>query len=155
MRAVCDRARIADEEPPVPIRSARLAAFSIFPLLGAAAPAQDADAPALAIRLDSLAQVEGTCRVTFVAENGLGSDIAQLVVEAVAFDVEGGVARLSLLDFGELQDGRPRMRQFDMPDMVCDGIGALLFNGVQTCEGADDCAARLTVSSRAEIELLG
>ncbi|MEM8848826.1 MAG: hypothetical protein AAGE03_02210 [Pseudomonadota bacterium] len=107
-------------------------------------------APSLAITLDSLAQVDGACRLTFVARNGLAADAEALVVEAVAFNADGGVARIALFDFGGLPADRTRVRQFDLGEMACDAVGAVLVNGVQSCEGPADCAQALSVSSRAD-----
>lgn len=120
--------------------------------LSAPALAEEA-VPAISVELNALDPVEGACRLVFVARNGLEADVASLILEAVAFDPEGGVARISLFDFGELPAGRIRVRQFDLPKLSCDGVGSLLINGVQTCEGVEDCP--LAVSSRTEVELLG
>jgi len=124
-------------------------------LLASPAMAQDAVPAALSIELNALDQIEGACRLVFVARNGLAVDVGGLVIEAVAFDTSGGVARIALFDFGQLPMGVPRVRQFDLPQMACDSIGSLLVNGVQSCEGPAECAASLTVSSRTKVELLG
>ncbi|MEM8823948.1 MAG: hypothetical protein AAGF30_10100, partial [Pseudomonadota bacterium] len=107
-------------------------------------------AATLAIELDNLAQVEASCRLTFVARNGLETDADSLVVEAVAFDSNGGVARIALFDFGSLPSNRTRVRQFDLGDMACENVGAVLVNGVQSCDGPAGCASALSVSSRAD-----
>ncbi|PJI84279.1 hypothetical protein BC777_3820 [Yoonia maricola] len=128
---------------------------SLFALSVAVPPSPAlAQEQALSLQLDSLAQVETACRLTFVARNGFGSDLAALVVEAVAFDAEGGIAQISLLDLGALPSGSLRVRQFDLAGTACDGIGSVLINGVQRCEGADSCDSALSVSSRAGVELM-
>ena len=121
--------------------------------LTAPAAAQEG-AAALAIALDGLAQAGEACRLTFVARNGLDGGVDPLVLEGVAFDREGGVARISLFDFGALPAGRTRVRQFDLADTDCAAVGGLLINGVQRCEGVEGCADALAVSSRADVELL-
>ncbi|MEM9248389.1 MAG: hypothetical protein AAGB05_06785 [Pseudomonadota bacterium] len=114
---------------------------------------------ALALTLDGIAQTEAACRLTFVARNGLAADVASLVVEAVAFSPDGGVERIALFDFSALPVDRLRVRQFDLPGTACAAVGSMLVNGVQRCEGdgldPDACAAAITVSSRADVELLG
>lgn len=122
---------------------------------GMAAAAQEA--PRLGIELDGLTPVEGACRVTFVARAAMGGDIASLVFEGVAFDAAGGVALLTLLDFGALPDGRPRVRQFDLEGLDCGQVGGLLLNGIEACEGpgAPACLEALAVSSRAAVPLEG
>ncbi|MEM6739862.1 MAG: hypothetical protein AAF646_07075 [Pseudomonadota bacterium] len=117
------------------------------------------DTAVLALTLDGLAPVDGACRLTFVARNGLAADVASLVVEAVAFGPEGSVERIALFDFGALPVDRLRVRQFDLPGTPCEAVGSMLVNGVQTCQGegldAEQCAPVISVSSRAEVELLG
>lgn len=127
-------------------------------LLAALAPAAHAqDAPSLSVELNALDDVEEACRMVFVAENGMAIDVTALVLEAVAFDASGGVAQISLFDFGELPAGLPRVRQFDLAGRACDDVGSILINGVQTCELGSTEAAEcpLSVSSRTDVEVLG
>ena len=111
-----------------------------------------AEAPKLSLELNAVAEQDSGCRITFVATNTLGADIAALVVEAVIFTPDGLVDRLALLDFAALPQTRPRVRQFDLPGLPCDRIGQVLINAVGTCTGAGvepaTCAAAMTVSSR-------
>lgn len=124
-----------------------LGALIAGPALAQTAP-PDGDG-ALSITLDGRAQEGAACRLTFVAQNGLGAD-AGPVIEAVAFDTEGGVAAITLFDLGEIPDGRTRVRRFDLPGTDCAGLGAILVNGVEDCGGAEGCAGRLRVASRVE-----
>jgi hypothetical protein len=124
----------------------------------AAQEAAQQAAPALGIELNRVLQVEGACRLTFLAENGLGTDLAQVVFETVLFTTDGAVERLTLLDLGALPAGRPRVREFDMAGLSCDGLGRVLINGVDTCAGveAGACAAALGVRSRVDgVEVVG
>ncbi|MFU8862660.1 MAG: hypothetical protein ACNA7O_02015 [Rhodobacterales bacterium] len=111
-----------------------------------------AEQPALDIELNAAQDREGGCRMSFVAMNGLGSDLSALVLEAVIFTPEGGVDRLALLDFQELPHARPRVRQFDLPDLACSQVGQVLINAVNACSGADltpeTCSAAITLRSR-------
>ena len=146
--------------------AAVLAAF-LAPPAAAQDAAPEGDAGALALELDGLLQVEGACRLTFQARNGLGAGIGALVIEAVALGGGGGVERIALFDFRDLPADRLRVRQFDLPDMDCGAVGAVLVNGVQACEAAEGgagaapaldpaaCARALSVSSRTDVELLG
>lgn len=99
------------------------------------------------------------CTLTFVITNGLGQPIDKVVYETVLFDKDGRVDRLTLFDFGMLPSARPRVRQFAMPQIACDQVGRVLFNGVHTCkvEGVDQqvCEINLMPSSRIDIEVLG
>ncbi|SFR12700.1 hypothetical protein [Poseidonocella sedimentorum] len=120
---------------------------------GAAAPS------ALAIEFNSLNQLDGACRLTFLATNATGSDIDGVSLEAVLFTTQGAVERLTIFDLGALPQGRPRVRQFDVPGLSCDAVGQVLVNGLASCEGASltpaSCLKSLTLSSRTSAELLG
>lgn len=115
--------------------------------------------PSLTLELNAVQDVEGACRVTFVANNSTGSAIDKAVFETVIFDTSGAVVRLSLFDFRELPKGRPRVRQFDVPGMTCDTIGQTLINGTNTCIAngveSDICRDGLNLLSRITIKLLG
>jgi len=118
-----------------------------------------AGASHLSIELNSVEQQDGTCRLTFVAENRLGSDASAVVLETVLFDTSNQVVDLTLFDFRELPDGSPRVRQFDMAGLDCASLGRVLLNGVHACTGtgltAELCAAGLRWSSRTRVEVLG
>lgn len=135
-----------------------------FALAGLACMAEAQDQPAdtttgLKIELNSATDTDGACRISFVVENALGADLSEAVFETVLFDTAGSVERLTLFDMRDLPDGRPRVRQFQIDGIACDGIGRILFNGVQACtgEGLDDgaCMDGLGLTSRTEIEVLG
>lgn len=129
-----------------------------FPVM---ASAQSSEAPEakLHLELNTVQDVNGACRLTFMARNETGSAIDQAVFETVIFDSSGGVVSLALFDFRELPADRPRVRQFDLPGMSCDTVGQALINGANTCvvNGADSelCDAALSLGSRLEVELLG
>jgi hypothetical protein len=113
----------------------------------------------LALELNAVQDVEGACRFTFVAKNDTGATIDKAIFETVIFDTSGSVVRLSLFDFRKLPKGRPRVRQFDVPEMTCDSIAQTLINGTNTCivNGAesDICGDGLMLSSRITVKLLG
>lgn len=140
----------------------RLAAVAALAgaLAGPAAAASDA-APEAALRLDlnTVAQIEGACRLTFVVENALGADLDSLVLETVIFDAAGMVERLSLFDFQAVPADRMRVRQFDLPGASCEGIGHVLVNAAESCAGAgvgpEACMERLELRSRAGLEVSG
>lgn len=129
-----------------------------------AALAQDTDLTGkLSVELNSAdtSEAEGApaCTLSFFAINGLSSDVDGLVLETVIFDTDGKVDRLTLFDLGALPMARPRVRQFAVPGVGCDGIGQILINGVQSCSGTELtpglCTDALLPSSRVEIKILG
>lgn len=123
------------------------------------AMAQEAQGAKVSIELNALESVEGGCRISFFIQNGHDAEITQAVYEAVLFDSEGRVDRLTLFDFGALPAARPRVRQFVIPDLTCSGFGRLLINGVQSCTGdglpEGACSTDLELSSRTDVEVLG
>jgi hypothetical protein len=126
--------------------------LSSLVMIGLLPTAVIAETPVLGIELNAVEDRAGGCRMTFVATNGLGADISALVLEAVIFSPEGLVARLVLLDFQDLPQARPRVRQFDLPDLECAKVGQILINQVGSCTGQDlpeqACADALQTSSR-------
>lgn len=131
-------------------------------LIGApmAGAAQETDVTGkVAVELNTVSDGEGACTLTFMVTNGHPVDIEKLVYETVLFDAAGSVDRLTLFDFGALPVGRPRVRQFAVPDLTCDSLGRVLFNGLHTCAAdgleQDNCAKGLLPSTRVDIEVLG
>jgi hypothetical protein len=112
---------------------------------------------AIRLGLDSLEPAGSACRVTLVAENALGTEIAKLAYEFVFFDKDGRVELLTVLDLRDLPAGRTRVRQFDLPGLDCAGVSRLLVNDAKTCEGpgldATACLGRLETSSKASVPL--
>ncbi|MEM0949640.1 MAG: hypothetical protein AAGK37_19735 [Pseudomonadota bacterium] len=113
----------------------------------------------LSLELNATQDVDGACRLSFVARNETGVGIEKAVFETVIFDAQGGVVSLSLFDFRDLPKDRPRVRQFDLPGMGCNMIGQTLINGASTCvvDGAESdlCDRTLSLTSRVSVELLG
>jgi hypothetical protein len=113
-------------------------------------PAQQPE-PSLGLELNTVADLSGSCRLTFVADNGTGTDIGDLQFEMAVFDT-GGIARLVTFEFGALRDGRIRVLQFDLPDQGCAGVSMLHVNKVVSCQAGGQpselCDAALRASSR-------
>ncbi|WP_273522534.1 hypothetical protein [Rhodosalinus sediminis] len=139
-----------------------IAALCAAAALAAPAPAAAAEeeiGARLSIELNTARSVEGGCELSFLAINGHARDVEAAVFEAVLFDAEGRVERLTLLDFGALPAGRPRVRQFVLPETTCEGLGEVLFNGATDCAAGDlgpaACTDGLELRSRADIGVIG
>ncbi|MEM9248834.1 MAG: hypothetical protein AAGB05_09090 [Pseudomonadota bacterium] len=137
-----------------------VAAAAIATIFGPGeARAQDTSDGALTIELNAVMPADGGCTIVFLLQNEGSAPVSSAVFEAVLFDQAGAVNRLTLFDFGALPAARPRVRQFVIPELACDGIGAVLINGAQTCTvgGASSsiCEDRLKLSSRVDVELIG
>lgn len=124
------------------------------------APDAKAGDPALSLELNAAEPVDGACRISLLVENTLSGDITALGVEAVLFDRNGRVLRLLTLDLEAAPQGRPRLRQFDLPGLDCAALGRVLFNAVKPCSGdgleATTCQRALAPRSRVDgVEVLG
>ncbi|MEM8654316.1 MAG: hypothetical protein AAGF36_06185 [Pseudomonadota bacterium] len=138
---------------------ARLSALALaLTPLGAVADEMDLTGK-IAVELNTVSDGDSSCTLTFMVTNGHAAPIDKLVFETVLFDAGGAVDRLTLFDFGALPVGRPRVRQFAVPNLTCGGLGRVLFNGLHTCEAtgleASACGEGLVPTSRVAIEVLG
>lgn len=113
----------------------------------------------LVIELNAVETTATGCSLSFLLINGIPHPIESLVLEAVLLNTGGQVDRLTLFDFGSLPSARPRVRQFELADVDCDGIGSVLINGAENCEtgGAPftECEDRFELRTRVEIDLIG
>lgn len=104
------------------------------------------------IELNTSADVDGACRLTFVATNNTGVSLTKTAYEVAAFNADGIVSQLMVLEFGELPQSKTRVVQFDLPGLKCEEISRLLVNGQDTCEATDGakdiCMKALSASSR-------
>ncbi|HSF64462.1 MAG TPA: hypothetical protein VLA78_08745 [Paracoccaceae bacterium] len=126
-------------------------------LLGAGVATADT-APRMGLTLAGADPTGDACRLSFLAENALGADLSALVLEAAVFTGDGRLDRLMLLDFRDVPQGRPRLRQFDLPGADCAALGQVLINGAAPCDGVAPgaCIAGLALSSRvAGLEVTG
>ena len=123
------------------------------------ATAQDQIDGKIAVELNSAQSGDNACTLSFLVTSGMASDVSKLVFEAVLFDADGQVNRLTLFDFAAVPQARPRVRQFALPGQTCDGLGRVLLNGVNTCEGDGltpaACETGLITRSRTAIDLQG
>ncbi|ARO14984.1 hypothetical protein BVG79_01640 [Ketogulonicigenium robustum] len=112
----------------------------------------------VAIELNRLESFEGSCRLTFVTRNGLSQPIAGMMAETVLFDPNGGVAKMTMFELGDVAAGQTRVRRYEVTGNACDGLGNVLINQWQTCEagdlGEEACTAAITLSSRTALGLL-
>ena len=121
------------------------------------AAAQEVDQePRLAIELNALQPSDRGCRVTFVATNHLEGDLDRAAYELAFFDTDGLVARLAVVDFLDLVQGRTKVRQFEFAGMDCSAVGRILVNDLAECSGTDvaaaSCMSRLSLDNKTSIQ---
>lgn len=138
------------------------ALFAAILMTPAMAFAQETQGKNVTLELNAVDQLDEACRVSFLIQNGFDTDITQAVYEAVLFDTEGRVDRLTLFDFGALPAARPRVRQFVVPGLACAALGSVLINGAETCTGEGEgfdagiCTRDLQLRSRTDgVEVMG
>lgn len=106
----------------------------------------------LGLELNALQQSDAGCRITFLAENRLGTEVTRSSFELALFGAEGGIDRLVALDFGALPDGKSRVVQFELKQLACEGVGRVLVNDITACEGGEltpaACLAALVPTTR-------
>ena len=116
-------------------------------------------APSITVELNGVTPRDSACQLTFFLTNTFDSDITGLVLETVLLTKDGLVDRLTLFDMRDVPMARPRVRQFDVPDMDCETLGQVLINGLSACEGSgltpEFCLNSMSLSSLIEVELLG
>ena len=56
----------------------------------------------ISVELNAAETTEDACKLTFMITNGLETPVDKIIYEAVLFDTEGQVDRLTLFDFGTL-----------------------------------------------------
>lgn len=114
---------------------------------------------AVTIELNAVKSGDAACTLTFLVTNGHPTRIDKAVYETVLFDGAGQVDRLTLFDFGTLPAGRPRVRQFSVAGVTCDGLSRVLINGAHTCTAPglaeSACEAGLILKTRTDIEVIG
>jgi hypothetical protein len=129
-----------------------LATASILSVAPVAAQVTAIEPGQFGLELNALQQSETGCRITFLAENRLGSEIGKSSFELALFGADGGIDRLVALDFGVLPEGKSRVVQFELKQLACDDIGRVLVNDITACEGGDltpsACLAALVPATR-------
>lgn len=124
-----------------------------------ALPVSAQDAAEFSLELNNAAETSaGGCRLTYVATNTTGAELAQTAYEVAVFNADGVVSRILVLEFGALTDGKTKVVQFDLADQGCTDISRIVVNDVAACTLADGsgegdfCISGLVTASRAAIQ---
>lgn len=111
-------------------------ALTVSLAMGPALAQQAAPAPSLTLELNAAQPSEKGCRLTFVVNNGLGTDLAKAAFEIALFNEAGVVDRLTVLDFKELPAGKTKVTRFDLAGTDCTKLSRVLINSATECTGA-------------------
>lgn len=111
----------------------------------------------LGVELNRLEQLDGSCRVYLVFQNGLGTPLEALQLELVLFDSEGFIQRRLTLDAAPIAADKTSVKLFDLADTQCDEMGRILVNDLLEIAGAEgelpNEVSLLDLSSKLEVEL--
>ena len=122
---------------------------------GAAAQEAAKPAGALSLELNGAQPSDKGCRLTFVVNNGLGSDLTKAAFEIALFNDAGVVDRLTVLDFKDLPADKTKVTRFDLAGTECAKISRVLVNSVTECVGTGldtaACASGLKTTTKAKI----
>lgn len=114
--------------------------------------AAQAETGTIELELNTAADVEGGCRLTYVATNATPVELDKTAYEVAVFDTGGIVKQLLVLDFGFLPSGKTRVVQFDLPGQNCTTISRISVNDPVECTAAsgpsDICRDNQLLSSR-------
>ena len=104
------------------------------------------------LELNTAADVDGGCRLTYVATNSSPLSLEKISYEVAVYDLDGFVKPLLVLEFGWLPSGKTRVVQFDLPEMACGAISRILVNNPVECTAKDGeqtiCRDNQILSSR-------
>lgn len=122
-------------------------------VLACAACAAAASEKGVGVDLNKLEAIDQGCRMHMVVSNDTDSAFDKYVLDLVIFDGDGVIARRAALDVSPVRAGKTSVYSFDVKGVSCKGVGQVLLNDVTGC-GAADCAAGVSVTSRAGVPLL-
>ena len=150
-RVGCERARRGT--PGRTAAALLLAGLVALPLLPGPLAA---DTPRFDLELNTVEDVDGDCRITFVAHNATGVPLSATAYDVVVFDETGVVAERLILEFGQLPDDKTRVVQF-LLDRGCERMSRLLLNGAEECrnevgQSVSHCLDMLVTSSRVAVQ---
>jgi hypothetical protein len=138
------------------LRPLLLALMLGAPLSQALAQDPAATVPAggsVAVELNALRQAGDVCQAYFVVHNNAGADISALDLDAFMFDSDGVIADRLTLPFPPVAAGRMKVMAFNL-NLACPAVSRVFVNEVLACETpAGPCADKLSLSSRADVEL--
>jgi hypothetical protein len=135
------------------VGKASMAAVLMLFLLAAVASTAMAADELVRIELNKLEDKDGSCRVHLVLENGSATSFEGYKLDLVLFGPDGIIARRLAVDVAPLRARKKSVKLFDVDDLGCGAVGALLLNDVLGCRSSagerSDCVDSLDVSSRA------
>lgn len=132
-----------------------IAAVALAGLATLAGPAVAADA--VTLELNKLEPQEKSCRAYLVVANGGQVSYQSFKLDLVMFQPDGVIGKRFALDLAPIKPGKKSVKLFDLDGIGCDKVGSLLVNDIMECKtdagAADDCLARLELSSLGQVKI--
>lgn len=114
------------------------------------------DNPGIAIELNKLEPIEGSCRAYFVVRPEGSTEYNEFKMELLVFDTGGIIQKWLAIDAAPLRAGKTSVKLFDVSGVNCEQIGSILLNDVTACADASGeipgCVDRINPSSKANAE---
>ncbi|MEQ8813292.1 MAG: Tat pathway signal sequence domain protein [Thalassobaculum sp.] len=121
---------------------------------GLAAGASAQTKQGIAIELNKLEPIEGSCRAYFVVRPEGTTEYKEFKMELLVFDTGGIIQKWLAIDAAPLRAGKTSVKLFDVSGVGCDKIGSILLNDVTACADAGGeiagCVERIAPTSKAK-----
>ena len=121
---------------------------------GLAAGASAQTKSGIAIELNKLEPIEGSCRAYFVVRPEGTTEYKEFKMELLVFDTGGIIQKWLAIDAAPLRAGKTSVKLFDVSGVGCDKIGSILLNDVTACADAGGeiagCVDRIAPTSKAK-----
>jgi len=113
------------------------------------------DGASFHVELNRLEERSGGCRVHLVIENASARAFTSYRLDLVIFASDGIIARRVALEAAPLRARKTMVKEFELEDLACAGIGRILLNDISACSseagGTGDCVAATRTSSRTPV----
>ncbi len=93
---------------------------------------------AVVLELNRIEPRNQVCRLYLLLRNSRPEPFEHLTLDLVFFDRKAIIDRRFSVEAGPLPGNKTSLKQLDVPDLSCDGLGSLLLNDVTACGGASD-----------------
>lgn len=124
--------------------------------LAAACGSAAAEPGPFSIELNDAQDVNGNCRLVYVALNSTGKRVEKASYDVFTFDETGKVAQSLVFQFGSFPADKTKVVQFDLAGRECAKISRLLINDMTECsvdgQNSTLCMDALKTASRTSIK---
>lgn len=121
------------------------------------APALADPAKQITLELNKLEPQDKSCRAYLVVSNDGETVYQSFKLDLVMFQPDGVIGKRFALDLAPIKAGKKTVKLFDLDGVACDKVGSFLVNDIMECKSdgaaADDCLARLQLSSLGQVKI--